>query len=262
LSNLLVKTSGQEFTTDGSVKTLMLLHGWGMNSQVWEPIREALESRYHLLWVDLPGHGFNKHVEAISVENMLALVAKVIPRETHIMAWSLGGLIAQMLTKKLPQHIKSLSLVTTTLKFSQGENDDWLNAMSDEVLNRFADNLKQDTEKTLKGFIALQFIGVKNAKQIQDDLINQILYQVPCRGNNSEKWGGAFLDNVELAPTCPEHWIFSEYDRLIPKEVINDLKYLRPDAEITLLEKAGHAPFITHSEAFLKNATRFIDALD
>lgn len=288
----LVKTSGRNLTADGSVKTLMLIHGWGMNSQVWEPVRKALEARYQLLWVDLPGHGFNQHIQASSIENMVDLIAEITPKNTHIMAWSLGGMVAQVLAQKIPQRINSMSLITTTPKFSQAANGDWQHAMSDEVLNRFADNLKQDTEKTLKGFIALQFIGVKDAKQVQEDLINQILYQVSDNGKNSEKWGGAFLEgdfnqnkelqsNIptqegldvgltilkhtdlrEIVPSCPEHWIFAEYDRLIPKEVINDLKSLRPDAEITLLKKAGHAPFITHSDVFLKHTIRFIDALD
>ena len=294
LNNFLVKTSGQNQVEDNSVKTLMLIHGWGMNSQVWEPIREALESQYHVLWVDLPGHGFNRHIEMQSLEQMVALIADVTPENTHLIGWSLGGLVAQALAQNLSQQmsqrIKSMTLVTSTPRFSQDLNSDWQHAMSDELLNRFADNLKQDTERTLKGFIALQFIGVKDAKQAQDNLINHILYN----GKRPKKGGGVFSDDIKaaestseskqfniptqealdvglailmhadlrkLTPSCPEHWIFAEYDQLIPKEVINDLISLRPDAEITLLEKAGHAPFITHSDVFLKRATDFIEAL-
>ena len=291
LNNFLVKTSGLDLVEDNSVKTLMLLHGWGMNSQVWESIREALESQYHVLWVDLPGHGFNRHIEAQSLEQMAALIAEITPVNTNLIGWSLGGLVAQALVLEIPQKIKSMTLVTSTPRFSQDEDDEWQYAMSHEVLKRFADNLKQDTVKTLKSFIALQFVGVENAKQAQDALIKLILNNT----KTAKKWGNVFLnDNLQLKidpesehtniPTqealdvglailkhadlrnikqsCPEHWIFAEYDRLIPKEVINDLISLRPDAEITLLEKAGHAPFVTHSDAFLTATTDFIEALD
>ncbi len=352
LSELLVKTSGLDLSEnkyparpeENSVKTLMLLHGWGMNSQVWEPIREVLESQYHILWVDLPGHGFNRHCKAENLEQIVRLIAEVTPDNTHLMGWSLGGMVAQALEQKIPDKIQSMTLVTSTPRFSQvvsdnvdsdsddpdSSNSDWPHAMSDEVLNRFADNLKQDTEKTLKGFIALQFIGVKNSKQAQNILIDHILFDgnslidktidviedINEEINRSKKWGGVLrqaqqpigqaqhdlldnlnktvslgehsvLSNIEetrpsnipttealdvglsilkqadlrkAMPSCPQHWVFSEYDRLIPKEVINDLISLRPDAEITLLEKAGHAPFITHTEAFLKHINRFIDA--
>ena len=299
MDNLLVKTSGQDPIADDSIKTLLLLHGWGMNSQVWEPVREALESKYHLLWVDLPGHGFNRHLAAKNLSHIVDLIAAVIPDNTHLLGWSLGGLVAQAVADKVPQKISSMTMVTSTPRFSQSEDKGWQHAMSEEVLNRFADNLKQDTEKTLKGFIALQFIGVKNAKQAQNKLIEHIL--------NSEKmpkkWGGVFdklnrtvlldtnqdqnnelvnnpsdiptqealdtglailkhADLRKLSPSNPQHWIFAEYDRLIPKEVIKDLISLRPDAEITLLEKAGHAPFITHPEAFLNCVNYFIDSIE
>lgn len=292
MNNFLVKTSGRDLAKDNSVKTLMLIHGWGMNSQVWEPIREALEAKYHVLWVDLPGHGFNRHIKAQSLERMVELVADITPENTNIIAWSLGGLVAQALAQEIPDKIRSLSLVTSTPRFSQDLSEDkskhWQHAMSDEVLNRFAENLMQDTEKTLKGFIALQFMGVEGAKQELNNLINHILY------NSNEKKGkkvGGVLAESELAvksqetnipsqealdvgleilkyadlrditPTCPEHWVFAEYDRLIPKEVINDLISLRPDAEITLLKKSGHAPFITHRNVFLKSTIDFIESV-
>jgi len=291
LSKILVKTSGHKVQADTHVKTLLLLHGWGMNSQVWEPIREALEAKYHVIWVDLPGHGFNRHLDAQGLEQMASLVAEITPSDTHIIGWSLGGMVAQAVAQIIPDRLKSLTLVASTPRFSQTENDVWQHAMSDEVLLRFADSLKQDTVKTLKGFIALQFIGVKNSKAAQDKLIQHIL-----NNDNTEeyakKWGGVILNDNKtsnsasdketnniptqealdvglgilqnadlrlLKPSCPEHWIFAEYDRLIPKEVINDLISLRPDAQITLLDKAGHAPFITHPELFLNQVIDFIE---
>ena len=328
LNGLLVKTSGQKLDRNQSVnpptnqthinqvKTLMLLHGWGMNSQVWEPIREALEARYQVLWVDLPGHGFNQHVSASNLEHIVDLVTDITPQGTHIVAWSLGGMVAQALANSYPDKIISLTLVTSTPRFSQSVEGDWPHAMSESVLNRFADNLKHDTVKTLKGFIALQFMGVKHAKQAQENLIADILGNGSNISNtrnntsnkdsdsvnsastlkNGKKVGGGFLNDAGTAlrtesattlssrstlPTqealdigleilknadlrqqkqaCPEYWIFAEYDRLIPKEVINDLISLRPDAQITLLEKLGHAPFITHPEIFMQHLNQFLD---
>lgn len=301
MTELLVKTSGlnagqyfgqhpdQKSSSIDNVKTVMLIHGWGMNSCVWEPVREVLESRYHVLWIDLPGHGFNQDFSAKNLQHIVDLIAKVTPNETHIIGWSLGGMVAQSLAQKFPQKVDSLTMVTSTLRFSQSENGDWSNAMSNEVLNRFADNLTQDTMKTVKGFIALQFMGIKHGKEDQDKLINHILKNDKSR----QKWGGVFLNGsdddiqkekqrVNNIPTkealdvgleilqtadlrslnakCPEHWVFAEYDRLIPKDVINDLKSMRPNAQITMLEKSGHAPFISHPDYFLDKVTQFIDA--
>ena len=36
---------------------LVLLHGWGLNVRVWDTLGAALEGRFRLIAVDLPGHG-------------------------------------------------------------------------------------------------------------------------------------------------------------------------------------------------------------
>ncbi|KAG1694957.1 Malonyl-[acyl-carrier protein] O-methyltransferase [Nymphon striatum] len=186
--------------------------------------------------------------------------------KVHIVGWSLGGLVAQALADQEPDLVKSLTLVASTLRFSQDENKDslWSHAMSKKVLQNFSVNLKEDTEGTLKRFIALQFMGVKNAKEIQKELIQDI-----CKIEKTPKSRGVTSESLELGLNLltesdfrlhkskhQQHWIFAEKDRLIPKDVINDLKSLRSDAQITLLKNAGHAPFMTHPDEFMSKTTR------
>jgi len=267
LKPLFVKTSGQG-------EPLIVLHGWGMNSAVWESVRPALESRYRVSWIDLPGHGKNQHVVASnavdSMDEIVDLMMPHIPDGAHLMGWSLGGLVIQAIAERLSKmgenKIKSMTLVASTPKFSQAggsqQVDSWQHAMSLEVLNTFSENLSQDTEGTLKRFIALQFMGVKDSKPIQRELISAM-----------QKWGGVHPESLKqglallihsdfriATHTIPKHWILAERDRLIPKEVINDLKLLYPDDQITLLENAGHAPFMTQPKAFVDCVTTFIES--
>ena len=244
-----------------------------MNSAVWASVRPELESQYHVSWIDLPGHGKNQSIVANSMDEMVDHILPHIPNGAHLLGWSLGGLviqaIAERLSKMKPQSgggIKSMTLVASTPKFSQAE--DWHYAMSEAVLNAFSKNLNQDSEGTLKRFVALQFMGIKGSKPIQRELINSL-----------EKWGGAstplsktvhsdalntglgllkYSDFRLLQSNIPRHWIMAACDKLIPKEVINDLKYLHPDDQITLLENTGHAPFMTHPKAFIESVIPFI----
>ncbi len=252
-----------------------MLHGWGMNSAVWESVRPALESRYCVSWVDLPGYGKNQHIVANSMDEIVDLIMPHIPDDAHLLGWSLGGLVIQAIAERLSkesskrgQKIKSMTLVASTPKFSQAEScqqvDSWSHAMSEDVLNTFSKNLNQDIEGTLKRFVALQFMGIKDSKPIQRELINSL-----------EKWGGVLPNSSKKALNLglallidsdfrlashkiPMHWILAERDRLIPKEVINDLKSLRPNDQITLLENTGHAPFMTHPKAFIESVVPFI----
>ncbi|GAA0411457.1 pimeloyl-ACP methyl ester esterase BioH [Cocleimonas flava] len=291
MKKLLVKSSGFGSSSDYR-PTLLLLHGWGMNSNVWKPVLPALEPHYQIHLVDLPGHGINNDVNADSMQDIMALFSDLIDElgqeKVHIMGWSLGGLIAQALADKIPEKIQSLTLVASTLRFSQDESAEslWPHAMSLKVLNNFAINLHKDTEGTLKRFIALQFMGVAGSKEIQRELIQDICpaedkaassKKVPQSGGvtSGVKIGiksGVTSDSLALGLKLlaesdfrnsvsqhPQHWLFAGKDRLIPADVINDLKSLRSDAQITLLENAGHAPFMTHPDEFVRAVSTFID---
>ncbi len=298
LKKLLVKSSGFG-------QPLLLLHGWGMNSSAWKPVLKALESHYQIHLVDLPGYGFNNEAEAQSMQDIVDQLSDVIDQlgveKVHIIGWSLGGLVAQALANHSPEKILSLTLVASTLRFSQDDNADslWPHAMSLKVLKNFSANLNEDIEGTLKRFIALQFMGIADSKELQRELIQSICSteKVPSRGEaettlecnddgakgevffkkskKPHKSGGVTSNSLELglkllaesdfrniASKHPQHWLFAEKDRLIPVGVINDLKSLRSDAQITLLKNAGHAPFMTHPDEFITAVSPFIDSIE
>ncbi len=257
-------------TTSGQGTALVALHGWGMNSSVWDRIRPALEEKFRVSWIDLPGHGENYDCKATSLDDIVEQILVLIPENSQIMGWSLGGLIAQVIAQRVPDKINSLLLINSTPRFSQ--TSDWLHAMPQKVLDTFAINLKQDLEGTIKRFIALQFMGVSGgeAKRIQREISNKILSSIKTFKNRGG--GYSYKEALELGLTIlketdfrkvvvnqPQYWLFAKKDRLVPAEVINDLKLIRPNAQITLLENAGHAPFMTHPTEFLDHVVPFLE---
>ena len=49
---------------------LVLLHGWGLNAEIWHCIREELASHFTLHLVDLPGFGRSRGYGALSLDEM------------------------------------------------------------------------------------------------------------------------------------------------------------------------------------------------
>ncbi len=275
LNQLFVKTSGNK-----NGDSLVMLHGWGMNSGAWEVIRPALESQYLMHWVDLPGYGENTNIVAKKIDDIVDLVIPHIPKGSHLVGWSLGGVVAQAIAKKISKkpitNLKTLTLIASSPKFSQA--DDWEHAISHETLDGFSENLQRDSEATFKRFVALQFMGIKGAKHLQKGLIDEIL--ADFKHKSSKKGGGGINKSAEnshfealnlgldilkhadyrnVKHTIPQHWIMGDRDRLIPPLLVNDLSFLRPDDQITLLKNTGHAPFMTHPEEFLENLISFIE---
>ncbi|MCP5077676.1 MAG: alpha/beta fold hydrolase, partial [Psychromonas sp.] len=52
----------------GQGKDLVLLHGWGVNSAVWQPVVELLGKHFRLHLIDLPGFGESKAVADYSLD--------------------------------------------------------------------------------------------------------------------------------------------------------------------------------------------------
>lgn len=236
---------------------LLVLHGWGMNSSAWQAISRALEQQFQVTWVDLPGHGYNYEVSADNLSDIVALIFPLITKPTHIMGWSLGGLIAQEVIRQRPQLIKRVIMVASTPRFSQSQQ--WHHAMPNKLLCAFSEGLIRDLKDTIKRFIALQFIGVKGSQMIQRELRDSILQNLPSQ--KALEVGLKILqqqDFLDLKMTQQQLWLFGGKDRLIPIEMKNDLSILYPNAMITEISEAGHAPFMTHPEQFMGIVTAFL----
>ena len=50
---------------------LVLLHGWGLNAQVWDCITPELSAHFTLHLVDLPGYGRSGEWGAMTLEDLI-----------------------------------------------------------------------------------------------------------------------------------------------------------------------------------------------
>lgn len=235
----------------GKGKPLVVIHGWGMNQHVWQPIKQALEQHFSVYWLDLPGHGINQALLLGSMDDVSALIAEHISEQSIILAWSLGGLIAQNIALQQPNKVSELILVASSLSFVQ--RDHWQNAMQAETLAGFIDNLQADFEGTLKRFLALQFMKVKNVQRQVKQLREDLLANPPSKAALSD--GLKILQTADFTraeQTIKSHWILGELDRLIPKTVADDLAK-QPNSQVDVIAGAGHAPFISHPDEFMQS---------
>ena len=248
--------------TSGHGEALLVLHGWGMNSSAWQAVADRLEQHFEVTWVDLPGHGKSRQVQADSLSDIVAYILPLIHQSTHthIMGWSLGGLIAQEIIRQHPDLINKAVFVASTPCFAQQDAPlHWLHAMSQEVLEAFSANLQSDVQGTIKRFIALQFMGVKHSQAIQKALREGILRDLP--DTSALNLGLNILQHEDFRDLKMSHeqlWLLGEKDRLIPVEVKDELQVLHPTSIIEVLTSAGHAPFMTHPEQFADMVIRFL----
>lgn len=250
--------------TSGSGPRLLLLHGWALNSHVWDDIIGPLGERFTVVCVDLPGHGaspwppeFHDH------ESLAALLAPELRDEAIVLGWSLGALAAMQLALDHARAVRALILVAATPRFVR--NEEWLEGVETAVLEDFAARLQQDQRATVRDFLALQVRGDERAMECLRVLRRRVLAAGPTHpgalGAGLEVLRRTDLRARLAEIAAPALVIAGEHDRLTPPGASRELAARLMRARFALIERAAHAPFISHRAAFLSEVEQFLARL-
>ncbi|ELL6564791.1 pimeloyl-ACP methyl ester esterase BioH [Salmonella enterica subsp. enterica] len=230
---------------------LVLLHGWGLNAEVWHCIREELGSHFTLHLVDLPGYGRSSGFGAMTLEEMTAQVAKNAPDQAIWLGWSLGGLVASQMALTHPERVQALVTVASSPCFSAREG--WP-GIKPEILGGFQQQLSDDFQRTVERFLALQTLGTETARQDARTLKSVVLAQ-PMPDVEVLNGGLEILKTVDLREALknvnmPFLRLYGYLDGLVPRKIASLLDTLWPHSTSQIMAKAAHAPFISHPAAF------------
>lgn len=96
---------------------LILLHGLGASLHTWDPWAGALQDRWRVIRLDLPGHGLSDpdprgdYTDARSRELIVALMDRLGLAQATLVGHSIGGRIAWGFAAREPQRVERLVLV-------------------------------------------------------------------------------------------------------------------------------------------------------
>lgn len=107
LSNSQMRVS---YLEAGQGAPLVLIHGVGMNAEVWYPQIEALSARFRVIAVDMPGHGeSDAFSRSVSLPDYVAWLAELLDQRPEarfaVTGHSMGALIAAGLAIDYPERV-------------------------------------------------------------------------------------------------------------------------------------------------------------
>ncbi len=221
--------------TIGTGPDLVLLHGWGFNADLFEPLVARYQSHYRITVVDLPGHGRSQAL-AGGLQTWSDAIIKVLPKNPIILGWSLGGLLAIEIASKVS--VSKLILLASTPKFVQ--DSDWKYGIDAEHFGQFSQALTLNPTKGIKRFVSLQ---TRDKSQLRD--LNQAIEKLPATPGALAQ-GLEILLNTDLSAklltlTTEVQAILGEKDTLVPKKIQH--WYQQHNIKTTLLN-SGHIPFL------------------
>ena len=261
-----------QFRSIGQGQPLVLIHGWGVNSGVWQPLAEKLSKSYQVNTIDLPGFGVNVNntISPYSLMQVSKLIVESIGTSAVYIGWSLGGLVASNIAINYPDKVQGLVTVASSPCFlessfiekrsiekglvEQTENSQVWPGIKPEVLTMFHQQLSDNIKKTLDGFLRIQAMGSPHIrhdiKQLRDLIM---VYPIPSKTTLEQSL--QLLSSEDLRAdlskiTAPFLRLYGKLDGLVPKTAITCINDLSPNSDYYIFNKASHAPFISHLDEF------------
>jgi pimeloyl-[acyl-carrier protein] methyl ester esterase len=246
--------------TSGSGPHLALLHGWGLNGAVWDSVVAPLSAHFTVQCIDLPGHGFSATTPFRSLSAAADAIAAILPAGSHLLGWSLGGLIALAIAQRHGERIDKLALVATTPRFVSAA--DWPHGKKAAVLDDFAKRLATGYAATIRSFLALQTLNQANARAT----IAALQTAMSARGEPSAhalQDGLRVLRDSDLRAEVGGigHCALvlqGDHDALTAPAAARWLAANLQNARYVQIEHAAHAPFLSHPPAFLQAIHSFL----
>lgn len=236
----------------GSGPAVLLVHGWTCNRTFWQRQVIALRDRHTVVTVDLRGHGeSSRPKKGYTIGSMAGdlemLVRTLGVPHVAVVGWSMGGLIALELARRLGDRLTALGLVCTT---PGGLADPKAKDFDPAALEQSRTAMRDDLKPFLRG-IAARFFKAGAESPLYAWAFQEI-QKTPATVVEAAFDGILAADlRAELksikVPTAVLH---GRHDTLLPLAGGEAIKKAIKGATLTVFEESAHAPFLEEPDAF------------
>lgn len=212
---------------------MILIHGFGFHSFVWEPVAARLAANYTVHRFTLAGYdGAPGGADGRDSERLAA------HEDAHWVGWSMGGLVA---LSALEDGLRPRSLTLLASQPCMVARDGWPHAIGSSAFQDFRRRIRLDREAAMRHFAALVTHGDGRGQEIRDQL-----QAAPVPDRATLERGLDLLEHADLRGTwiqnpVPQQCILGEHDALVPADAAESLRALRPEARLDSIPGSGHA---------------------
>ena len=232
----------------GAGPTLVFWHGWGMNLRLFDPLVGVLREHFHVIAVDLPGHGRSAWQPHYAADNLLDALLDELPRGATLVGWSLGSQLALQAAQRRGADLPALVLFNPTARFLNTTG--WTHGVDAAVLAEFDRQLQHNPAQLLADFLELQLRGSRP----DPALMRQLRVAMLAHGTAAPAALAAGLlllaDNdlraAVPAISQPVLIISGQHDRVTPPGAAQALAASLPNARLVEIRRAAHLPFVSH----------------
>ena len=232
---------------------VVLIHGWGADSQIWRDLPNQLSQYTDVYTLDLPGFGASAPLDEYSEQSLINWLDQRLPNSCYLVGLSLGGMLCRAYGAQNPQKVRGLVTLSSNLRFVA--NKQYPQAMSGLDFEHFSKTWRQDPDACLRRFKSLQAQGDQHQRQLMTELRN-LESKVDIVGASELLNLLATLDGREHIQhiKCPSLAIFGAEDRLVPAVAATALP---PSHSKAIIPNSGHLPHLSDSSVVINKLKDF-----
>jgi len=217
---------------------VVLLHAIATSSALWDPQIEVLAERFHVIALDLPGHGrsaappFAGSIEDYAVAVLATLDAMGVER-FGVVGLSFGSSIAQAMAVMARERVTSAVLAGGTAYPPPPVQEMWRG----RAAGARRDGMGGQVDDILARWFTPAFLVSAKARV---DTIRQLVLATPAEGYALAAEAIAGLDNRAILSriTCPTLVVAGEHDVAVPIEALETIARAVPNSRLERVNAA------------------------
>ena len=249
---------------------ILLIHGFGVKKEVWMAQVGDLSQHFKVIRFDNRGSGKSGRPSGtnmdIFTEDIKNLLDYLQIEKTHVIGWSLGGMIAQNFILKYPEKVDKLVLICTVPGYPTEEGPEiykkmrlyeleigpekafWETARAN-YYSTYRREMEKDPKKKYFGIWSaedfIKFLSLDPSTP--QDIINQA---EALKTHNTFDRLKEIKNQTLLIP--------ASHDRLTPQVTMEEMHQQIPNSSLVVIEKAGHYAPMTRTPEVNKAIIEFL----
>lgn len=258
--------------TPGGTPSLLLLHGFSANKDMWLPVVKFLPPQQHVVCLDLPGHeGTSRpQTDDYSIHGQVTRIHQFVHSiglsQFHLVGTSMGGNVAGVYASRYPQDLCSVSLVCPA-GLKPVEDTDFVkrlremeHSQSEESIALIPSTLPQLQEmldlcchKPLK--LPKQMMkGLLQNRVPNNDFYKHLFVSISAEDSRYSLHEN--LHNIRI----PVQVVWGQHDQVLHVSGASVIEAALPHSQVALLEDCGHSVALERPRKLATLISNFLSA--
>lgn len=245
-----------QWMNDNKEKTFVLINSLGTDFRIWDDVVNALQPFGNVLRFDKRGHGLSDLVMDTQglddyAIDALTLLEKLSIRKCTVIGLSIGGMIAQVMTYKMPETVESLVLCDT--RFKIGTRQFW----DDRIAAVRNNGLSSISNSVMERWFSEDF---RNREPYRVSGYRNMLERTPVTGyiRACEAIRDADLTETAKQITVPTLCVVGAEDKSTSPEEVKNLSELIKGSRYEVIHRSAHIPCVDNPSVLNKLIIDFI----